>query len=82
MGVLADFGVSASINPEQNPVYAFKRIQLRAASIRYASPEAVALVRAPKGVQRDLDGPPSDVYSLGSLLYEMMTRRANWAPGA
>lgn len=78
MGVLADFGVSASIDPEQNAIHAFKRIQLRAASIRYASPEAILLVRAKKSDQMELDGSPSDVFAFGSTLFEALTRKGTW----
>lgn len=63
--VLVDFGIAAKL----------ERVGLQAGSIYYMSPERLLVVRGQVAPERHIDQAAADVYSLGAMLYQMLTGR-------
>jgi hypothetical protein len=71
--VITDFGVSAIIDETSMGVKAFRTVELKAWSVRYAAPELFQ-----EGNRRMSAVPrlkAADIYSLGIMIAEMMTRQ-------
>jgi serine/threonine-protein kinase len=75
--LLSDFGVSRIVSNTMQ-VKAFSRVNINAASIRYAAPECLECLRGARTLN---EGPillKMDVYAFAILIYEMACRRLPW----
>jgi serine/threonine protein kinase len=78
IAVLADFGVCRILNANELAVQAFKSVNVNAASIAYASPEALLRLFTHKRETRPQVWKAGDVYSFGVIVFELLSRRNAW----
>lgn len=83
--VLTDFGLARILTPEQLKVHHFRAVNVRGASLSYAAPEILLII-----YRKNTDGTrvedrriaeevtAGDIYAIGCILYEMITRHFMW----
>ena len=80
--LLCDFGIAFPVNPEFYGVKMFKRSAVIGASAPYAAPEVFIKLNDQSGEISEYDHPEivkaGDVYAMGVVMYEVMTRRIPW----
>lgn len=80
--VICDFGLATIVRPdgrarrsfEEDPQYTLPGFYIESQSYCYGTPQSTA----PEVVFGESYGLPSDLWSLGVIIYEMITNRAPW----
>jgi WD40 repeat protein/tRNA A-37 threonylcarbamoyl transferase component Bud32 len=76
--VLTDFGITQILSDSIIDAKAFKYINVRGVSVRYAAPEAFLRFRKKKYLSNAIEIMAGDLYSLATIVYEMLTKRSPW----
>jgi serine/threonine protein kinase len=77
--VLTDFGITQILSDSIIDAKAFIAFNVRGLSVRYAAPEAFLRFRTKSEFIKANEIKAGDLYSLATIVYEMLTRRHPWA---